>query len=79
MTTATATEPDDASATPWRGIALAASTPSPLPALARRPRSTWLARSEPWCCGYSLALARWRSLCGVLAWLRYFVRCLLPG
>ena len=45
MAIATATGPDDASATPWRGIALAASTPPALPALARRPRSTWLARS----------------------------------
>src|SRR5262245_32121205 len=42
---ATATGKDGASAVHWWGIALAASTPSPLPALARRPRSTWLARS----------------------------------
>jgi hypothetical protein len=55
MAMATATGRDDVSATPWWGIALAASTPFPLPALERRPRSTWLARSSPWCCGCSLA------------------------
>jgi hypothetical protein len=42
---ATATGLDDASATPWWGIALAASAPSLLPALERRPRSTSPARS----------------------------------